>query len=65
MKPLKSETMKCQAAISESGLIDFGGWEIEIETGEGGEKDWVPRMSWARTAKERLVQVFDSSNLTA
>lgn len=45
--------------VTEPGLVQLGGWEVERETGDAGEV-WEPRASWAEIGTGPLVEVVQA-----
>jgi hypothetical protein len=65
LPPGGSTTVETGVWVTEPGLLQLGGWEVERETGEpASEKQdgeatdaWTPRASWAGVGDGPLIEV--------
>ncbi|WVQ94767.1 hypothetical protein IAU59_001848 [Kwoniella sp. CBS 9459] len=67
LEPTGTCDRHCEIWVHEPCLVNLGGWEMLVETGErataGEESDdrWEARISWSRVGREKLLQVGQKS----
>ncbi|WWC68664.1 uncharacterized protein I206_102596 [Kwoniella pini CBS 10737] len=58
LKALDYEEIHIEIWVHEPSLLDLGGWELLVETGELLNDDWAPRNTWSRIGSERMLEVM-------